>query len=103
MDTFQVISIVPVEHLTSLLRWLEARQLPYNVELKSVKKISASSPDGQSNMELARTVLSKGTKTMREIGDAFVASGRKRKAAYSAVHNLKKGKHIKQTKEGYSL
>jgi hypothetical protein len=93
METFNVISIVQVEHLTHLLKWLEARQIPYNVELNSPKR-APRVENGSTNKALVLSLLSKRPMSVKELGDAFLAVGRKRHACHGPLHQLKKDKTI---------
>jgi len=96
MDTFHVISIVPVEHLSPLLRWLEARQLPYNVELHNVKKPpeKRQTNGGLTGKALILELLTKKPMSVKELGDAFVLAGRKRQNCHGPLHQLRNDKTV---------
>ena len=103
MDTFKIISLTPAEHLAPQLKWLEARQIPYNVELSNVKQPSVKRTNGSSNKSLVLELLSQKPMTIAEIGEAFVAAGRTKKASYGPVHQLKRDKLVSLKGGKYSI
>ena len=104
METFNVVSIVPLAHLSQLLKYFEARQIPYNVELSKVKQPIVKQTNGQTNKALVLDLLSKKALSIAQIGDAFVAAGRKRSSCYGPLHILKKDKVVDSKKGGiYAL
>jgi len=105
METFNVVCIVPVNHLTDVLKRLESLKIPYNVELRRTvrKPNEPRTVNGVTNKDFILDRLSKGPLTVRQLGDAFMADGRKRQRMHGPLFQLKKAKLIKQTKDGLAL
>jgi len=104
MDIFKVVSLVPMEQLSPLLKWMETRRISYNVELSNVKQPAIRQMNGgQTNKALVLELLAKKPMSVKEIGDAFVAAGRKRQGCHGPIHQMKNDKTISAKNGVYSV